>query len=73
MSAATDAIEQCDRILEKCDEVPEEGIDFAESIRGKVRSMRTWIWNNGHVTDKQQTSLDNMESGVDRWLEHEEE
>lgn len=68
MSAATEAIDQCDRIANKCGEVPEEGLEFAESVLTKVNSMRTWIEEHGRVTPKQQAALDNMESGVDAWL-----
>lgn len=68
-SPASQAVEQCDRIAEKCDEVPFDAIDFADSVREKARSIRGWIEANGRVTDRQQAALDNMESGLDRWLE----
>jgi hypothetical protein len=68
-SSAAQAVEQCDRIAEKCDEVPYDAIDFADSVREKARSIRSWIESSGRVTDRQQAALDNMESGLDRWLE----
>lgn len=68
-SPAVAAIEQCDRIIEKCGEVPDDGEDFADSVIEKAASIRDWIHKHGRVTDRQQTALDNMESGVDRWLE----
>lgn len=72
-SPAAAAVKQCDRIIDKCDEIPFEGADFAESIRGKVESIRKWIEQHGRVTPKQQDALDNMESGADRWLEDEDD
>lgn len=68
-SPAAQAVEQCDRITEKCDEVPFDAIDFADSVREKARSIRSWIESNGRVTDRQQAALDNMEAGIDSWLE----
>jgi G3E family GTPase len=67
-SPAVQAIDQCDRIANKCGEITEEGLEFAESVLRKVNSMRTWIEEHGRVTSKQQAALDNMEFGVDAWL-----
>lgn len=72
-SPAAQAVEQCDRIIEKCDEVPFDAIDFADSVRDRAKSIRSWIEDNGRVTDRQQSALDNMETGVDRWLEDRED
>lgn len=65
---AKEALDQCDHILELCDEVPTKGEDFAESVREKVESIAEWIRENEHVTDAQKESLDNMERGVSRWI-----
>lgn len=62
------AIEQCDRIFDKCEEVPERGEDFAYSVMEKVESIRESIEKSERVTQGQLTALENMESGVDRWL-----
>jgi hypothetical protein len=67
-SEAEEALNQCDHILELCDEVPEKGEDFAESVREKVESIAEWIRENEHVTDAQKDSLNNMERGVSRWI-----
>jgi hypothetical protein len=64
-----EAIETCNRILSKCDDVPERGEDFAESVREKAESIREWIEENDKVTEAQCAALENMESGLDRWLE----
>jgi hypothetical protein len=69
MSEAIEAIEQCERIMEKIHDVPEAGEDFAASVSEKVDSIWQWIEEHGRVTPKQQEALDNMESGLDRWLE----
>lgn len=72
-SPAVQAIDQCDLIIEKCEHVPFDGEDFAKSIKEKAASIRKWIQENGKVTKNQQAALDNMESGVDRWLENQDE
>ncbi len=65
---AIEAVEQCDRILRDCEDVPERGEDFASSIMEKVESIRDWIVKHDNVTEKQLDSLDNMESAVGRWI-----
>lgn len=64
-----EAAEQCDRILDLCEELPSRAEDFGLSIIDKVESIRDWIAANKHVTDAQQQALDNMEAGVRRWLD----
>jgi DNA uptake protein ComE-like DNA-binding protein len=64
-----DAIEQCDRILSDCDDVPEAGDDFAYSVRENVEGIKATIEEKEYVTPDQQSALDNMESGVRRWLD----
>lgn len=64
-----EALDQCDRIADLCEQVPERGEDFASSVLEKVESIRDWIEENDHVTEKQLKSLENMEAGVLRWVE----
>lgn len=66
---AIEAVEQCDRILEACEDVPERAEDFATSVMEKVESMREWIVKHDRVTPKIAASLENMESAIDRCLE----
>ena len=42
--------------------------DFASSVQEKAESIGTWIDQHGDVTEKQQEALDNMESGISRWI-----
>lgn len=65
----TEALEQCERIFEKCEEMPDRGYEFADSVREKVESMESTIEKSGYVTPGQKEALDNMESGLDRWLD----
>jgi len=62
------AIRQCKEILDSLGELPDEAESFADSVRDKVTSIREWIRENEHVTPKQIEALDNMESGVGRWM-----
>lgn len=64
-----EAIEQCEAILLSVDDLPERAEDFGISIAEKVNDIKAWIEKNEHVTEAQQEALDNMESGVARWLE----
>lgn len=64
------AMEQCDRIISMCEEVRERGEDFAFGVMERTESIKGWIEENKTVTSAQLEALDNMESGVGRWLDH---
>ena len=66
--SANSASEQCDRILDLCEQLPSRAEDFGVSIIEKIESIREWITTHDHVTDAQQEALDNMEAGVEKWL-----
>jgi len=66
------ALELCDTILGKIEDLPSPAFDFGASIEEKVTGMRAWIDQNSKVTDKMNAALENMLSGVNRWL-HEED
>jgi hypothetical protein len=59
---------QCERILASITCLPDRAQDFGESVQEKVESIQAWIEDNERVSEAQQTALDNMESGIDRWL-----
>lgn len=68
-SRAKAAIEQCEKIIGLCAEVTKpEAAEFIDSVTSSVRSTHDWIEENQHVTDEQQTALDNWEEGVRKWL-----
>jgi len=60
---------QCARILQMVSQLPDRAADFGDSVSEKVYDMQAWIEDNNHVTAAQQDALDNMESGVERWLQ----
>ena len=62
-------IAQCDRILGLCDEIPEQGSDFSESVSEKVESIKAWAEDGKPVTDKQRDALENMERGARNWVD----
>lgn len=66
---AIKAVEQCDRILDACEDVPERGEDFASSVMEKVESIREVIVKHDRVTEGQLSALDNMETAVGRWVD----
>lgn len=69
---AVEAQEQIERIVEMCEQVAEydssSAQDFASSVQEKAESIGEWIDEHGDVTEKQQEALDNMESGISRWI-----
>jgi hypothetical protein len=48
-------------------DLPEEAEDFASSVEEKVLSMKEWITDKKHVTEKMIKALVNMQSGIDKW------
>ena len=62
-----EALDLCDEIVEGCGVIPDEGEDFAESVREKTESMREWIASKRVVTPKMEMALVNMKRGVDNW------
>jgi len=63
-----ETLDLCDTIIGKCEEVPENGEDFAQSVEEKTRDIKATIESSRRVMDGQKTALDNMLSGVERWL-----
>ena len=60
---------QAGQLLEKLEDLPERANDFAIGVEEKVEDMRTWANKNKHVTQPMRDALDNMASGVERWLD----
>lgn len=65
-----EAHEQCNRIIEMAEEVPDPGIDFAIGVAESTEGIRDTIQKTQRVTRNQQEALDNMEFGLTRWLKH---
>ena len=63
------AINLCEEIISLLDDLPEKAEDFGYSIEEKVENIQMWIEQNAHVTPSQFDALDNMLSGVNKWLE----
>lgn len=67
-----EAQEQIERIIEMCEQVAEydssSAQDFALSVQEKAESIGEWIDEHGDITEKQRDALDNMESGISRWI-----
>lgn len=63
-----EAVELCNDILTLCDDLPERAAEFGESITNKVLEMKEWISVRQHVTGNMIDSLENMKSGVEKWL-----
>ena len=61
------------QIAELIEELEDEGVvdrapDFFESVKEKITGIQETVDNSQHVTKAQQDALNNMESGVRRWI-----
>lgn len=65
---AQEGVELCEEILDSIGDLPERAEDFASSVSEKVESIQEWIEENDHVTEAQMDALENMKSGVERWM-----
>lgn len=61
-----EALDQCERIFALCEDAPEWAEQFAMDVSEKVESVREWIEQNKHVTQKQLKALDGWENGISK-------
>lgn len=64
-----EANDLAEELLKRCEELPERAADFYESVTDKVRGIRETINKYNKVTPRQESALENMYAGVERWLE----
>ena len=63
-----DAISRLEDVVSMCDDIPEAGEEFAESVREGAVGMMADITAKKRVTAKQDVTIDNWRSGLSRWL-----
>lgn len=70
-----EAIQQCENIIDLCDEVGCIGAaeDFAASVQEQARDMLESFRREHRVTPRQLETLDNWESGLNRWMERQDD
>jgi len=56
--------------LSRLDELPDEAADFADGVREKLEGMVKFMEQRDVCTEKMAAAIENMASGVDRWLDH---
>lgn len=56
-------------VLGLCEDVPEAGQEYAESVYDTVSSIMETISSKERVTDRQIMALENMKAGLVRWIE----
>ncbi len=70
---ATDEVDlfqqQCSDLIAMASEISGEGCGFAESVIEKVQGISETVGRLGRVTPKQRQAVENMQAGVERWLE----
>jgi hypothetical protein len=65
-------VNRCREVLEKADELPERAADFQEGVTERLQSMADWAEENSKVTAKMIETVENIDRGIDRWLERED-
>jgi len=65
VKTAEDLIEQITSLAE---ELPEDAEDFGMSVLDTASDISKYIDENGRVTKKQITALENMLDGLQRWI-----
>lgn len=64
-----EAIERIDEILKRVDMITAPGLDFADSVRRTLASIRSYTEIHQRITPRQEQAVENMARGVDAWLE----
>jgi hypothetical protein len=62
-----EALEQCDRILELCHELPDRRSAQIEELVEEVQAIREMVERTWHLTARQQDKLDHLEDMLLRW------
>lgn len=65
-----EALEFADDLLADIGDLPDRAADFRDSIQEKVEGMREWMLEHETVTEKMVAALENIRTGVDKWLSH---
>lgn len=61
--------QQCSDLVAMASEVSGEGCEFAESVIEKVQGISETVGRLCRVTPKQRQAVENMQAGVEKWLE----
>jgi hypothetical protein len=69
MIAWEDAITVCHDIRAMIEELPERAESFGAGVLAKVEDLEEWISTHKHCTPKMEIALENMQLGLERWLE----
>lgn len=64
-----EAMELCDQIEEMADEMPSRAEEFTSSVCEKSADIRASVEERGRATPGQILALENMVSGMSRWLD----
>jgi hypothetical protein len=64
-----DALELIDEALEIAERVPERGQEYAESVTSTLNGIAATIERTDKVTENQLAAIENIKSGLERWVE----
>lgn len=72
-----ESADKCDELWQKIEDAPagvwDKAFEFFESIQEKVKNIGESIRKYKKATQNQMDAIENMESGVDKWLENDDE
>lgn len=68
MNTSAEVIDYCEETLNLIADLPDEADDFAFSVEKKITSIRDWVSEHKRFTEKQVKALENMRSGIEKWL-----
>ena len=55
--------------IDWCDEVPERGKEFADSVLMKLESLQDWLKDGQPLTELQEAMVVNIREGLKKWVE----
>lgn len=61
-------LDEIDTLIGDCEDLPEEGEEFANSVDEKVRSIRATVTEHEHCDRKQKEAIAAMQDSVNRWF-----
>lgn len=61
-------LDEIDTLIGDCEDLPEAGEDFANSVDEKARSIRATITEHEHCSQRQKDAISNMQDGVNKWF-----
>jgi len=63
-----DFLVEAQELLDILDEITGRGASYADSVSAQLQDIMEWVEENEHVTERQQSALENWREGAEKWL-----